>query len=359
MDCLPDDILIHIFEYLEYPPLYTCVNKRFMKLGTSPSVIVGAFYNLAGKEGLWKVAYRYPQTLTLNIYHGLLERGIIPDVWFFQVYVHEIVLLLTKLPELPSSILASDIGGILEDGLKRFPPNRFHSDCIYGQEFSQLISCQFEGASRVKDLVTNYGILPTIHSLKLYYQDTSRDETATSMYVGYYLLTLLFPPTKIGLSMLLHNVYVQEADQDILTYLLKINPDGDPTRRVTDKLYFLQERGLCRTLSDAAIQNLLVHYGTNGGISTMLNLIHQQWPERALTEPTRLAFRILMHRKIGPWNDDSIQIMLANIPEPNEFLIGLIDEVGLSKECYDWMHSTSFPLGSLPQTYQRIYPKLR
>ncbi|ORY05132.1 hypothetical protein K493DRAFT_296663 [Basidiobolus meristosporus CBS 931.73] len=323
MDHLPDDVLITILEYLEYPPLYASINKRLMRLGTCHNVIINALYNLIGKEDLWKVAYHYPHLLTLDIYHGLLGRGAVPNVWFFQVYVHEIVLMLTKLQELPKSIATSDITGILEDGLRRFPPNRYHSDCIYGQEYSQLISCQLQGAGQVKQLITSYGILPTVDSLKLYYRDVSHDEISTSLYVGYYFLSLLFPPTKIGLSMLLHNVYIREADQDILTYLLKLNPDRDSTRRVTDKLHFLQEQGLCRIPSDKTLRNLLVHYGTNDGITTMLDLIQQEWPElmtAGFAEHVQMAFAMLMHRKIGPWNDSSIQSLLAFIPEPIEFL---------------------------------------
>ncbi|ORX97377.1 hypothetical protein K493DRAFT_369794 [Basidiobolus meristosporus CBS 931.73] len=319
MESLNADTLERIFLFLDHPPWYAAVCRKFHQVALNPLVIANSYFNEYGVHGLWQVAKRHLPFLSYDIYQRLLSRGVQNDIWFYQIFVHEIVTSQIKRNHLHwKTLLWNDIGLILQEGLVKHGKQDLNRECLIPFQFLQpLHRVEEPGLEKVIDLLTNYCILPTRQSLLFLYSPCISSQFSLEQAIGRYMIHLITHESRVVEHMIEYQVYLDELDPYI-TYALLTNSYSQP-EECYELLVKLRKIGLCISLSEQILLNVLVWFVNHDGLDKTLEFINQNWAESLantnLAELAKQAIQEMFTSESGSWFPNSVDFLLSKIPE--------------------------------------------
>ncbi|ORX98342.1 hypothetical protein K493DRAFT_313678 [Basidiobolus meristosporus CBS 931.73] len=328
MELLNTEILERVFSYLGHPPRYATVCRTFHHISQNPIVRVESYYNEYGVHGLWQVAKRHLPFLTHEIYTRLLERGVEDDVWFYQVYAHEVIISQinksrSDCPALPWS----DVALILEQGLLKHEEDELNRDCLMTYQLLkpfQQLNCP--SVEKTVSLLAHYRILPTYRSLWHTFSLAVYNRLSLSRSIGGFMLHLISTRAPVVEMMIQHQVYLDALDPHITCALLANEYEESQERHTL--LSDLQKIGLCKELSESTLLDVFTYFASHDGLAQILRIIQENWPtaleNRDLSEITKCAIQEMFASPNAWWNDTSMEILLTKIPDSQQFLHDLV-----------------------------------
>ncbi|KAK9719639.1 hypothetical protein K7432_004637 [Basidiobolus ranarum] len=328
MEVLHTDILERVFTYLAHPPWYATVCRRFYRISQDPLIRVESYFNEYGVHGLWQVAKRHLPFLTYKIYKRLLERGVEDDVWFYQVYVHEVIISQVSKDSLNRKPLPwNDVGMILEEGLLKYTEEDLNRDCLMTYQFLKPFQrIEDPSIEKTVDLLTHYRTLPTYQSLWHTFSLAVYSRVSLSQSIGGFMIHLISTRAPVVEMMIKNQVYLSTLDSHITCALLT-NEYDHPQER-DDLLSNLQRVGLCKKLSEDTLLNVFTYFASHDGLAPVLKIIQENWSEaitnKDLSDITKQAIREMFASPNAWWNDSSMEILLTKIPDSEQFLYELV-----------------------------------
>ncbi|KAK9762400.1 hypothetical protein K7432_011888 [Basidiobolus ranarum] len=328
MDALHTDILERVFTFLAHPPTYATVCRRFYQISQNPRIRVESYFNEYGIHGLWQIAKRHLPFLTYNIYKALLDRGFQNDIWFYQVYVHEVATLkINKNLSNRKPLPWEDIGLILEEGLLKYDEDDLNRDCLMIHQFlTPFHRIEDPGVDKVIELLGQYRVLPTYQSLSHTFSLVVYSRVSLSRAIGGFMMHLISTKAPVVELMIKNGVYLDALDPYITCTLLT-NEYGQSYECVS-LLRRLQQVGLCQKLTEDTLLDVLIYFASHDGLAPVLRIINENWSEALVNKNlTHIAKQAIQEMFASPnawWNDNSMDILLSKIPESEQFLHELV-----------------------------------